>query len=256
MAKKEITMNMVMQVIEHNMTEYHNTVMDLFGTIGVKQMGSEPDIPQIIALKNDLHNIFKNIMEMEIVDAIDVPRLEETVHQKYGWLGTSYMEVAVICDADGHHVSAFNFPAWADVMRIFVRNILAIGTIRPSIPITPNNIWLYTENEYCAHPIVTTLCKKRILTRIRSNNGWFAYSEETGYHYGISTRTRNYRYVIPVNLRDVLKIRENISLMNLKVAADVKLGELPCHGRSNIDDITKRHIVCTTLKRLGVDVVE
>lgn len=256
MAKKEMTMDMVMRVIAYSMTEYGNSTADLFGTSGAEQMGSDPSIPQIIALKNHLHNIFKNIMEMEIVSAIDIPLLEDIIHQKYGWLGTSYMEVSVICEAYGGHVSTFTFPAWGDVMRIFVRNILAIGTIRPKIPVTSNNMWYYTQNEYNADPIFAALCKKRILTRIRSNEGWYNRAEDAGYHYGISTRNRNYKDVIPVNLRDVLEIRENISLMNLKVAADVKLGELPCHGRSSMDDITKRHIVCTTLKRLGVDVVE
>ena len=170
MTKKEITMNMVMRVIEHSMTVYHNTVMNLFGTSGVEQMGSEPDIPQIIALKNDLHNIFKNIMEMEIV------------HQKYGWLGTSYMEVSVICDADGHHVSAFNFPAWDDVMRIFVRNILAIGVIS----------------------------QKRILTRIRSKKGWYAYDEDGLYYHNIATRTRKHTNdPMPIKMADILRHRKH-----------------------------------------------
>ncbi len=226
MAKKEINMSMVMRVIMYSMTEYGNGVMDLFGTSGAEQMGSEPDIPQIIALKNELHEMFKNITEMEIVGAIDVPFLEETLHRKYGWLGTSYMEVSVICNEDGHHIDAFTFPAWGDVMRIFVRNILAIGTISPKRDCLAVRWIDYDENEKL-NSAFKSIRKNRILTRIRSNvNKWYAY--EGLYKYAISTRTCKYTDdPMPIKMIDILKIREIISLSDPRFPAFILIGVGP-----------------------------
>lgn len=233
MAKKEITMNMVMRVIAYSMTEYSNTVLDLFGASGAEQMDSEPSIPQIIALKNELHEMFKNITGMEIVGAIDVPFLEETVHRKYGWLGTSYMEVSVICKEDGHHIDAFTFPAWGDVMRIFVRNILAIGSISPKRNCVALRWIDYEENEKL-NSAIESIRKNRILTRIRSNvNKWYAY--EGLYKYTISTRTCKYTDdPMPIKMIDILKIREIISLSDPKFSNWIYFGRDPDHYRDEL----------------------
>ena len=226
MAKKEINMTMVMRTIMYSMTEYGNSVMDLFGTSGAEQMGSDPDIPRIVTLKNELHEMFKNITGMEIVKAIDVPYLEEVVHQKYGWLGTSYMEVSVICNEDGHHIDAFAFPAWGDVMRIFVRNILAIGTVSPKRECLAVQ-WIDYEDNEKLNSAFKSIRKNRILTRIRSNvNKWYAY--EGLYKYTISTRTCKYTDdPMPIKMIDILKIREIISLSDPRFPAFILIGVGP-----------------------------
>ena len=231
MAKKETTMSMVMQVIAYSMTEYQNTVIDLFGTSGAEQMGLTPSIPQIIGLKNELHEMFKNITEMGIVEAIDVPFLEETVHRKYGWLGTSYMEVSLICNEDGHHIDTFTFPSWGDVMRIFVRNILAIGTISQKRDWVALRWVTYEENEKL-NSAIESIRKKRILTRIRSKKGWYAYEEDGLYYHNIATRTRKYTDdPMPIKMVDILKIRETVSFTNPKFSNWLYFGGDPDYYR-------------------------
>lgn len=249
MAKKETTMSMVMKVVAYSMTEYQNTVIDLFGTSGAEQMGPTPSIPQIIGLKNELHEMFKNITEMGIVEAIDVPFLEETIHRKYGWLGTSYMEVSLICNEDGHHIDTFTFPSWGDVMRIFVRNILAIGTISPKLDWVALRWVEYDVNEKL-NSAIESIRKKRILTRIRSNvNKWYAY--DGLYKYTISTRTSKYTNdPTSIKMIDILKIRDIISFTNPKFSNWLYFGGDPDYYRDE-SARCRRRMQETLIKRFS-----
>lgn len=221
MAKKEINMSTVMGIVLWSMSEYGNAVRDMFGEIGEEKMGNTPSVPEIIEIKNDLHDLFRDLQEKDVLESMLGDRIAEKIWHQYGWLGISYMEMAVVLDERGL-ITYFTFPSWKDVMRIFVRNILALGSLSPSSR--------YDEcgHDYCilrgVNLINQSIRKGRVWTRIRTCSQRFNSMNEDCIWSHRTACSVNDSWMVGdvVKPQDVLAIRDCMSLYDIRAIANKK----------------------------------
>ena len=221
MAKKEITMAEVMVTVLWSMREYGNSVRSMFGSLGEEKMGTAPTVPGIVEIKNDLHDLFRDLQEKGLLDTMIGERVVETIWRQYGWLGVSYMEMSVILDEYGF-ITYFTFPSWKDVMRIFVRNILALGSL------SPNSRYVECGHDYCilrgVNLINEYIRKGRVRTRIRTCSQRFtSMSEDAAWSHRTTCSVHDSWMVGDiVKPQDVLDVRDQMSLYDIKAIANEK----------------------------------
>ena len=226
MAKNEITMNMVMEIIMYSMTEYGNTVRALFGCVGEEKMNNGATIPAVVEVKNELHDLFRDLQEKDLLDTMVGERVTEVIWRKYGWMGISYMEASIVLDDRGL-ITYFTFPSWKDVMKIFTRNILAMGCLNPSHFEDENN-WVDDSVRKGLNAVSKAIRSGRVLTRIRSSDRRFSSTNEDGaWYYETAAAMKHYGddFPDPIEPLDILDIRDNMSLFNLQFIADKKIGD-------------------------------